>query len=59
MKKRSFWIEQIGKAWERDRAHINQCGFVLKWVLPLDPGRDFLYISAQRGLSYEEYLENN
>ena len=21
-------------------------GLILKWVLPLDPGRDFLYISA-------------
>ena len=28
------------------------------WDLPLDPRRDFLYIFAERGLSYEEYLES-
>ena len=29
------------------------CGYSQKWVLPLDPGRNFLYISAERRLSYE------
>ena len=33
--------------------------FIPKWVSPFDPGRDFLYIFMERGMSYEEYIENN
>jgi hypothetical protein len=35
------------------------CGAALKWVLPLDPEKGFLYISSERGLYYEEYIKNN
>jgi hypothetical protein len=34
------------------------CGFVLQWVLPLDPESDFLYMSSERGMPYEDPIEN-
>ena len=37
---------------------LTPCELVLQWVLPLDPERDFLYMSSERGMPYEEYIEN-